>query len=82
MLVGAAAGAALALLYTPRSGRKALEALRARGLDVDNLHLSSLESQRGRIEQAAAEARRSAARTRQDLLSRYHSAKGSPSDAG
>jgi gas vesicle protein len=34
MVVGAAAGAALALLYTPRSGRKALALLKRRGADA------------------------------------------------
>jgi gas vesicle protein len=75
LLVGAAAGAALALLYTPRSGRRALEILRSRGIDVPALGEEALRMPRERIGQAAEEARQAAGRTRQDLMDRYESAK-------
>jgi hypothetical protein len=45
MLVGAAAGAALALLYTPRSGRKALELLKRRGGDAARAARQANETQ-------------------------------------
>lgn len=75
LIVGAAAGAAIALLYTPRSGRRAMEALRARGVDFDKLRHTALDGQRTRLEHAVGEARRAADRTRADMLRRYQVAK-------
>ncbi len=72
MVVGAAAGAALALLYTPRS-RRALALLRDRGIDVEQLSRSAFQGQRQRLEQALEEGKRAAERTRTELLQRYQS---------
>ncbi len=75
MLVGAAAGAALALLYTPRSGRKALELLKSRGVDLGHMSRDTVQGQRDRFGAAAAEAREAARRTKEDMLGRFESAK-------
>ena len=76
MIVGAAAGAAIALLYTPRSGRRAVEALKARGVDLDKVGGGALSAQRDRLGHAVDEAKKAAERTRQDILGRYEAAKG------
>ena len=72
MIVGAATGAALALLYTPRSGRRAMEALRARGIDHGSNSPSAVEE---RVIRAAGEARQAASDTRTELLDRFQTAK-------
>jgi gas vesicle protein len=72
MIVGAATGAALALLYTPRSGRRAMEVLRARGIDLGSFNPSAVEE---RVSRAAGEARQAASDTRSELRDRFQNAK-------
>jgi len=64
LLVGAAAGSALTLLYTPRRARRVRELLQSRGSDVG----AATHGPRERLLRLGPGVRRWAARVRPDLL--------------
>jgi hypothetical protein len=78
MLVGFASGAAMALLYTPRSARRTLELLESRGINVRGAGKAVFQGQRERIQHATDEARRAAQRTRDEMMNRYQASRGQP----
>jgi len=82
LLIGVAAGAAVVLFSAPKRRQQALDVLRGSGLLTDDRSAGTLQGPRARIEAAAAEARRAAARTRQELAQRYQAAKRGDADSG
>ena len=79
LLVGGLVGAALALLYTPRSGQQNRGALLERagnlvGVSPDVVLERGREALRARFRSAAAEAQHAAAETEQRLQDEYRSA--------
>jgi gas vesicle protein len=87
LVVGGLVGAALALLYTPRSGQETRRVLLERaaelsGQDPESLLERGRGALRARFQEAAQEAQRTANETTLRLEAEYRSAKQGESPAG
>jgi len=87
LAVGGILGGALAVILAPRPGEEIRGELRTRGIELreratdvaDQIRERgrvAMEEQRGRLQQAIAEGKEAAAKTRSELLGRYEQAKG------
>lgn len=89
LVIGGAIGGLLAFLLAPRPGSEMREDLRSRGIEikqkaatvasqVKDAGKATIEEQRSRLQQAVAEGREAAAKTKSELLERYERAKNQP----